>query len=682
VSVRRCVWLALAGWLAAAGGAGAADETGQAPLPRSPFLLRHALERTPPFLDAAPPCLPGASARELGELATRLRAGDSEGARRALRRAAHAQAAAAESADLRLVGAIVEARAAVGSERMAELRMLERALDAHPQPEARACARLERARILLQLRRPEEARVELARARRAQAGPTGPATDSPAARWLAAEAAHARGDDESAGALYAALAGADDTRIARAAGIRLVEQKFPVGGSAQREAAEAEWRRFPQALQEAAELGLGVEAFSLVAGELALRARDFGAAHHWLARAERAWPGGLAAIRKADALRGLGLREDARRTLERVARKGDTPEARALAELRLVDDRLAEGERDAALAALAVVARNPHPMLRALAHERLAAERLAAGELEHALPAAVRLAYDEAPAEAAAELTATVASVIAASAHERDCPLLLGRFGGRHELLVRSSRGPEALVAVGDCLLEIGLAEAALESYRAAGRVFGFDRTPDLALRIAEASLAHGDRSAVAAALAAEVGPRRPDDPTTPRWLALSARLALREGRREEAAALWLALLRSEALPPELRGAAESELAALALDGVAAGGALEALAASLEQPASSDPAARALVRLTHADLVRASGDGATAARGYREAASALPPGSARDRALHQAAELAGPGAARREVLGMLAAGEPASAWSRLSQLEQRLERIDAGGGPP
>jgi len=671
VRLRRTALLAM--WLGLAGAARAEE----AKLPPSPFLLRHALARTPPFLDAAPPCLPGASALGLDELATRLRVGDVEGAARALRRFEAKPEAAAHADDVRLLGALVSARAAAGREREDALRTLEREVDAHPAPEARACTRLERMRLLLLLDRADEARVELARARRAQGGASGPASDSLAAGWLAAEAAHASGNEAEAHTGYAALASADDPRLAAAAGLRLVEEQFPVGGVGKRDEAEAEWRRFPQALESAAALGLDVEPFALVAGELALRARDYGAAHHWLARAERPWPGGLASIRKADALRGMGLAEDARRTLERVTRTGSTPETRALAELRLVDDRLAEGKRDEALTTLAAVARSPHPLLRALARERLAAEQLRAGQLDAALAAAVRLAYDAAPAETEAGLGDTLSRVIAESAGAHDCPLLLERFGDRRDLLVQESRGPDAVVALGDCLLEIGLAGAALESYRAAGRAFGFDRTPGLALRIAEASLAVGDRDAVAAALAAETGPRRPGDPETPRWLALSAALALGAGRRDEAATSYATLLGDAALAPERRLPAEQALAELATAGLGGAAAKAALAASLEQPATGDPAARALVRLALADLER---DGAAAARSYRAAAAALPAGPARDRALHEAARLVSPAAARREALAALPIEAPGSAWSRLSQLELRLERIESGAG--
>lgn len=667
--VRRGALAALA-WLTV--GAASALEP---PLPPSPFLLRHPLQRTPPFLDAAPPCLPGVAALPLAELSTRLRARDADGARRALRRAADSPAAAERTHDLLLLAAIVDARAALGAERHSALRELERALERHPDPDARACARLERARLWLALDRAEEAHVELGRARRAGSGR---ASDTPAARWLAAETAHARGDREEARRLHAALEGDADERLARGATLRLLEHAFPVGVATGGAAAEAASRRFPQALGEAAALGLDVEPFALVGGELALSVGDYGAAHHWLARAERVWPGGLASIRKADALRALGLREEAQRTLERVARIGADADTRALAELRLVDDAIAGEKRDAALGTLARMAEHPHPGLRALARERLTAERLASGDLDGALPAAARLAYDSGPADAAGALAVTVARVIEAGARERDCTRLLERFGGRRELLERSSRGPEALVAVGDCLLELGLAEAALESYRAAGRRFGFDRTPGLALRIAEASLAAGDSDAVAAALAAQAGPRRPGDPAASRWLALAARLALRRERREEAAELFSALLDSEALAPELRAEGERALLVLAQQGVAVEKSRVLLSASLDKPASTPAATRGLTRLSTADLARAGGDPAAAREAYLRAAADLAAGSARDRALHEAAALSAPGEARRDTL---AAVDGASAWARLSRLELRLERLREGSVP-
>jgi hypothetical protein len=661
-------WLA-ALWIgiARAGPALAAGSPpGPAGLPPSPFLLRHAQHRTPPFLDAAPPCLPAADGLALEALAARLRARDAKGAERALERV-HEGAAAAHADDLRLVDAIVAARAAVGSERSATLRRLERALLAHPHAAARACARLERMRLLLELGREAEARVERARLRREH----GEALESLPGRWLRAELAHATGDAEEAGALYEALATSDDARVAQAAALRRLEQRFPVGGRGADAAAVRAWQRLPERLKAAAALGLDVEPFALVAGELALRVDDFGAAHHWLARAERVWPGGLAAIRKADALRALGQPADARRTLERVVRTADAADVRALAELRGVDDRLAEGRRDAALETLAAVARSPHPVLRALARERLAAEGLAAHELDRALAAAVRLTYDAAPQGLGAALAPALAGVIAAAVEERDCPQLLARFGGRRPLLARHSPGPEALLSLGDCLLGLGLAAPALESYRAAGRAFGFERTPDLALRIAEASLAHGDVEAVAAALAAETGPRRPDDPAAARWSLLAAKLALRLGRREEAAAALVALLADARLAPALRPDAELALAELALAGVAPEEAADALRASLSIEAPGDAKLRAHVWLALADLARARGARAAAERAYRAASAALAPGPARDRALYRASEQAA-----------LAGEEPGSAWARLARLERRLQRIDDGAHAP
>jgi len=652
------------------------------PMPPSPFLLVPPQRRTPPFLDAAPACVPGAEREGVARIAAHLRAQDAEGARRALDHLAKEPERG--SPDRPLLEAIVAARAAVGSDRGAALRGLETALLRHPDPAARACARLERARGFLRLGQPAAARIELARARRDERGSTTPVTASPGARWLAAEAAHLSGVDEEARAIYEQLSSAADARLARAASLRRAEAAFPVASAGMAADPESIWRTLPGGIHAASELGIDVEAFALVAGELALRVRDYGAAHHWLARAERPWPGGLASIRKADALRLLGRRDDARRVLERVVRTAAHAATRELAQARLAEERLKDGDREGGLDLLRAVARSSHPRVRTLAQDRIARELALTGATDQALQALVRLAYADPTRDLAPSFPETFERVIGelAGAAAPDCARLLEGLGGRRSLLVRHSRDPGPLLGLGDCFLSLGLPGAALDSYRAAGRAFGFDRAPRVSLRLAQASLEHGDWSALKAALAAELGaqPGRDADPERARWLWLAARLDEREGRREAAGETLRRLAEGDALPPELRIDVELALARLAGDGLAPEAARAALERSLARPADGEASARAMARLRLADLLGEAGDADAARSAYRRAAAELPGGGLRDRALHHAAALAAAGSERREALRVARGDEAASPWSRVAAVELRLASLREGLG--
>ncbi len=656
---------------AALADAALADPEPSAPLP-SPFHLVHPSKRTPRFLDATAPCTPAASSAAL-EFAARLRDGDITGARRglaALKRAPEAKR------DLALLEATLQARTAVGSTRSANRKRLLEIAERDARPEARACALLESARLALLLDLPLEARVDRARALAKLANKVWPERLAPTAKWLAAEEAHRTGESLKALRLYAELADEPDDRLALAVWLRRAEAAFPVAGPEAASGAAELWAEFPSKLEAAAQAGLDVEPWSLVAGELALRANDPQAAHYWLARAELAWPGGLASIRKADALSALARVSDARNTLERVLRVGANADVRALAGLRIAAFELDAGRPEQARAASQAAARSPHPELRAAALGLLVRGQLAAGAVTQSLNSGVRLVHSGVDASAIPYFRDDMQRALTQITAERvACSGVLQALGSRTTLIARQAEDAAVLLRVADCFLATGMPGAALDAVRLAGRTYGAERIPDLALRMATAALAAGELPAVHAAIDAAAKEPAASPDARLRWRSLAAALAEREGLLGAAFEELVLLSGEDALPIEPRIQAELALVRMLEAGRDAARGVGALEASLAREPAVIPEARAFVWLRLADLRMSAGAVPEARAAYERAATKLPSGALRDRALHHAAFASRAGAERSEALGIAVAAGSRSAWSELSALETQLRQL-------
>jgi tetratricopeptide (TPR) repeat protein len=645
------------------------------PLPETPFRAVHPSRRTPPFLDATPACLPRGVEGAL-EVAVRLRDGDGVGLRRAL---TGLERRASAAADLRALRAIVGARNAASAERERARAELARVAAIDERPEVRACTLIERSRLSLLLERPFDARVDRARAQRAGAE-SWPPERVLASTWLAAEERHREGDDETARRLWDEIVHATDARLALAARLRLVESDFPVGAEASGDAARA-WKEFPALLKSAADARLDVEPWSLVAGELALRAGDLLAAHYWLARAELAWRGGLASLRKADVLAALGRSADARNTLERVLRAAHDLDVRDLAALRLAQLELHAERVPLALERARRPVRSLNPFIRGEALLLVARAQLASGRAHAALESYVRFAHLGGEAHRDESFRAGFERTLSAvTAPGASCAAIVQQLGSRAPLIERHAADAAPLLRVGDCFLQLQLPRAALDTYRIAQRRLGADPRAALAVRIATAALATGDLDAVRAAVEESASGANDDaaalDPVVAlrwRWLALA--LAEREGHSRDGLATLGELARARELPSDLRGEVERALLAR----LGRSGEREAARASLEASIALAPDLAGEVRgatwLQLADVALASGDASGARSAYARAAELLEPGALRDRALHHGALLVGTKQERRDALAVAASAAPGSGWSRVAGLELRLQRL-------
>jgi hypothetical protein len=644
--------------------------TGDAELPRTPFHVVHALQRTPPFFDATPTCIPDELAGGL-EVRVRLRDGDLPAVRRVL-----SELAKQNAPSLPALRAIVATRTSSATQRGEARRALLRYAEQAETPAIAACLLLEGARLALLRGQPLEARRDRLAALRSVG--EWPAQHAPIAAWLEAEESHRSGDESTARARWQLLSEGGDARLALAARLRLVEAQAPVGGPPANVSAAAElWKMFPKLLESAANARLDIEPWSLVAAEIAIAAGDLGSAHYWLARAELAWRGGLASVRKADVLAALGRASDARNTLGRVSRAAKDERVRQLAELRLAQLDLAAGLAEKARARCEEPASSLHPAVRAEALLLLARTELALGHAAPALALYARIAYGGGDADASAEFSHGFrAAVDLLTAPRSDCASVLQHLASRASLLERYSESAKPLLRVGDCSLELAMPGAALDIYRTAARRFG-DADGVLRLRIATAALAAGDLAETRSALEAQrVSPsRETGDAGALRWEWLEFQLAEREGLAPSRLPQLAALARAAELPEDLRTPVELALLRWMKQGMQSADARTALASSLAQEPelASDPRGYAWLRA--ADLALSERDAEAAARAYARAASLLDSGAARDRALHHAALLAGSREARRAPLLEASASEPATAWSRMAAIELRLERL-------
>jgi hypothetical protein len=649
----------------------------------SPFPILQPRALTPPLLDIAPVCLPGAGRPEFAAAIALVRTGDMQGARHALKLLAEGpEDDIARDAALSL--SILANRRAnhVTAARTA----LEAALDEDAVPASRACVRMELARLSLRAGLLPEAHAELARVGRELEKQALSLALVETAQFYRAEVEVLRGQRSSARDGYQSLTGAIDSRLRRAAQLRLAD--LALGWPLPEPGAESKagWRTLRNRLAQAREHGFDITHWSARAAEVAIAAGEFDEAHRWLADAERLeGRAGVASIRKADVLVALGRGADARNVLERVSSTASLRSARELASIRRAGYGLGgeSGEQRVERLTRGASSRNPH--VAALARYELARVLLTAGDIEGTLEALTRLAYTGALPGAQDGLVSTLDRAVAAAARaDVECPALLERLGGRRELFISLSGEAQPFLRLGDCFLEVEMPGQALDVYRQVARRFGAASATSLPLRIARASFAADDLPILRATLRAHfVQQRARVEAATPdaedaQWRWLRAQLDLRDGNAAIAGVALDSLAREPKLAPETRVAVERALARLDEGTISAARLGFALASSLAHSAPGIAAsARAEAWLRLADLQRDQGREITARAAYRRAAELLPPGARRERADFAAALLAPTASEAHAALSTPREDDAQTPWSVLARAELRLIALRA-----
>ena len=314
------------------------------------------------------------------------------------------------------------------------------------------------------------------------------------------------------------------------------------------------------------------------------------------------------------------------------------------------------------------------------ARDALAQLLLGEGDLPGALAELARLAHAGGLVAAMPHFQQTLDDTVRAAARsELECPRVVERLGGRRGLFVRLAGEPGPFLRVGDCFLELGMPEQALEVYRGVVRRFGTYPGTDLPLRVARASLAAGDLAVLRATLRAHFALRATaEGPVQAQWLWLRSQLDLREGRTEAVADQLVALAGDATLEPGLRVAVEQALVALPSEAIAGDRLGRTLAASLARPTPGVPAERrAEAWLRLADVQRARGRPGVARPAYLRAVALLPEGPRRNRARFAAALLAPTPERLRAALAEFADAGSSEPWSRLARSEGRLIQLRA-----
>ena len=219
---RRVAGLGLA-LLLAGGELSAAEAT-----PESPWLLAGLPTASRHFADVLPSCVPDAERKEIAEAAEVARDGATDLALRLLPDS-HEVRDSEAAASVELLRAILEARKSTRDEYEAARYQLVQEIRAHPDPAARACGWIERARLGLRAGFQQEALADLAIARREL-----PEAEPELERALAynlAEAEWLAGRDASALQRHRALASDPHPKVAWVARTRTLLAE-PEGGLA------------------------------------------------------------------------------------------------------------------------------------------------------------------------------------------------------------------------------------------------------------------------------------------------------------------------------------------------------------------------------------------------------------------------------------------------------------------
>lgn len=515
-----------------------AQPRAKAATPPSPvdILARRDLEA--PFLDAVALCVPRSLDGVADAVVEKAQEGEWREARRALGRwagklEAHAVAFAA-------LDAVFDARQALRrADRIAAQERLAALLRDPAQAEQAACLRLERARLLLLLDRAPEAGAQLRRLERAlDAGSPWDRARLAEVAFLRAEMTYRAGRRFEAHLKFRRIAGEADPRLALAARLRLTDLSFDAGKIEQVSV------EYESMLPRASAFGASLEGWALRASEAALDAGDVVRALRWLERFVEATSDrearDVAAIRQADLEARLDDPLAARKRLAAlVVRRGRDPVG-DLAAVRAVDLGVFEGSADEGLDVVA----------RAIGTQRDGLRRYALGVLlrklserdayDQAVAVATRLAFDGVDAVVVPDY-GTLLDGLLARVLERDegaCERSVRALGGRYGILIERAGSVAPFARLGECFEAMELPWLAVPVYRAISRRFGAVGASDVALPLARASLATGDVSLarnMAEAALAEASPDAASDAS--RWRAILAEADFREGRTRQAVA-------------------------------------------------------------------------------------------------------------------------------------------------
>ena len=625
-------------------------------IPESPWKLAGLQERARGFADVVPACLTEAEGEGVGKALRIAAEGRTEQAVRLL--------PDTDTPPVTLLRAILEARSRPVGEAESMRGELQQSLRQHERPRARVCAHLERARLALLVGHEEEAFGDLALAQRTLSEVAAPEKDELAqqADYYRAEALWMSGRDQEALFAYGALRDGGSAKVAWVAKIR-----------AQTADPDLLWKQLRPTLDRGRALGVDLDGWSVLAGDLALHAGNIDDALFWLTRAEEALPHeSLTTIRKADVLiveRRLDL---ARRILTRVERRGDSRVAREIASIRLASPNL--GDESRREARLIEAARSTTPNVQALALEGLTYFYLSTARPEEALETVGRWRSLARRDEDGLDVATNAAVQLAVSGSE-DCITVVRRLAGGRDIWLKSVRTAEPMLRLGACASELGLTSTAADVYRAIGRRFPDFFGPELALRIARASWELGEEKVVESIVAAHdraVANTEVSFEAEAPWMLLRSEMAIAEGRTEAAFDDLRKIVEIPETPPRIRALAMSALVELPVKDAMSEELAKALEAGLRWPSDQPPAMRARAWLRLGDTQRKLARRAAARQAYAKAAELLPTGAARGRVLHAMATSSNTQAERQELFNELAASTPSRGWAALARGELRL----------
>lgn len=698
------VGLVLALVCAAPGSSAAASEPRHSFVPPDPYRLLDVRLAEAPLLDPVPVCVPGGDALGSVRAAAAARSFELALARVDALRAERIDAepheeseeeetdaaieSGEETGDLPLTRAVLRARLRApgtpnGDGALELARALEQAIRAGGSAEAVACAHLELARLRLAIGWAPDAGLSARRAALAFAPEDPPPAIRLASLFYRAEALYREDRREEATALYEELAGGLDGKVdekldgkpplVRAARLRLADIAYVAD-------------RRPEDLDAIEEIlslptGLGTSrpAWGPRLAEWALAQRDGPGALAWLTRVEAEAGSAAAAaveIRRADLLYVLGSPSESEALLEGVT--GGGRDTRQLALTRLLDWNRGLGGLDNRLDE---AARSENRRIASYAHGVRASRLVAQGNLTRALDDLVWLIHDGAERWLIPEFQTDLDRVLSRLEESDDCDRLVSAVAGRRSLLMRHAGQLEPFLMLGDCYLDLGMATAALDTYRGAAKAFGPDAVKEIALRLARAELSSGRTARARATAAAGVARGSGEDAEKGEWRLLHAETLLEDGRGGEALGVLRALF-ADAASAQRSGAAalrSLELATQAARQSAPDAPLrkELGAAVLRVPVTPQNAERVgRIALAIADLHRDARELTDARRLYRGAAAALGPGPLESRATYWFGLLTENPASARKIWSRLSGAD--DEWARLARNETRARPKGVG----
>lgn len=535
------------------------------------------------------------------------------------------------------------------------------------------CAELELARLKLRTGFVPEARAHARRALDEFQKSNAPSRIRRAARFYRAESFYLSAAVEQAKRLYLELE-QGDTPVALAARLRLADIAYVNSPDFD------SFQNLVQLVERADERGMDVSMWAPRLAEWSLH-QDISMALEWINQAPEALSdvdAAAVAIRRADLLYQMGEIDASRVVLRELSESGRTTSIRRLAVVRLIDlwKRIGESaQRQLERAAASVL-----PGLRTYARGVLARNHIAMGDLPAALEVLVRLVHDGPDLQFVPRLAAMFDEVVVGLTAKEDCESIVASVSGRRNLLMRNVTTPDPFLRLGDCYLELGLAQAALETHRNVAKVFGPGVVSRLTLRTARAEYQSGRLAPARAAARASVA--QGAEPISG-WRLLHGEILLGDDRPQEAVLT---------LEPEVLRIVQERDAGLVANRallLCARAALryrappallellrDALARSRISPGSVGWLAESALLV--ADLHRRAGDIGVARELYGPAFAALEPGPLHSRAGYWHGVLVGNESRAREIWSQIAGSD--DVWGRLAANEIDLSHGRAATG--